>query len=287
MNSYARHLLALPGLAALGLLAAAVAYTAYISLYDLRLVGSSTPRYVGVGNYVAVFSDPTFQKALVITGAFVVAATLAEVALGTVLAYYLFWQTDRSRRLLTALLAVPLLVPSVAYVVFWRYVVDFRRGVLVPVAKWMGVSLPNILGSPDLAFWAIVGLDVLQLTPFVVLIVLAGFLGVPQEVVNAARIDGARGLSMAVRVVLPMAKYAILAVLFLRAIDALRIFVKVWLLTRGGHGDSTNTMELYLYTRGIVPLDLGVAGAASVVLMALAAVVALPYIYMSLKTWRA
>ncbi|MGC9117899.1 MAG: carbohydrate ABC transporter permease, partial [Thermoproteus sp.] len=98
---------------------------------------------------------------------------------------------------------MPLLVPSVAYVVFWRYVVDFRRGVLVPVANWMGVGLPNILGSPDLAFWAIVGLDVLQLTPFVVLIVLAGFLGIPQEVVNAARIDGARGLSMAVRVVLP------------------------------------------------------------------------------------
>lgn len=278
-----RWALASPGLIALGLFVVAIVYTGVLSLYYYKLA-AGTPKFVGAENYAELLADPTFSKALAVTALFVVSAALLETGLGVALAYGLMW--TKRRELFTALLAIPLLVPSVAYVVFWRYVMDFRRGALVPVVKALGFEMPNILGDPNLALWAIVALDVLQMTPFVVLIVLAGLISVNPEVISAARVDGARGTSLAVRVVLPLAKPAVLAAFFLRLIDAFRIFVKVWLLTRGGPGDSTTTLELYLYTRGIFPLDLGLASAASVVLLAVSMVAIIPYLYIVGRSWR-
>jgi multiple sugar transport system permease protein len=92
---------------------------------------------------------------------------------------------------------------------------------------------------------------------------------------------------MAFKVVLPMAKTAILAALMLRLIDAFRIFAKVWLLTKGGPGDATTTLEVFLYTRGIYPLDIGTGAAVSILIAALVSVVAIPYVYLVLRTWRA
>lgn len=278
-----RWALASPGLIALGLFVVAIVYTGILSLYYYKLAAGA-PKFVGAENYAELLADPTFSKALVVTALFVASAALLETGLGVALAYGLMW--TKRRELFTALLAIPLLVPSVAYVVFWRYVMDFRRGALVPVVKALGFEMPNILGDPNLALWAIVALDVLQMTPFVVLIVLASLISVNPEVISAARVDGARGTSLAVRVVLPLAKSALLAALFLRLIDAFRIFVKVWLLTRGGPGDSTTTLELYLYTRGIFPLDLGLASAASVVLLAVSMVAIIPYLYIVGRSWR-
>mgnify|MGYP001770643817 FL=1 len=278
-----RWALASPGLIALGLFVVAIVYTGILSLYYYKLAAGA-PKFVGGENYAELLADPTFSKALVVTALFVASAALLETGLGVALAYGLMW--TKRRELFTALLAIPLLVPSVAYVVFWRYVMDFRRGALVPVVKALGFEMPNILGDPNLALWAIVALDVLQMTPFVVLIVLAGLISVNPEVISAARVDGARGTSLAVWVVLPLAKSALLAALFLRLIDAFRIFVKVWLLTRGGPGDSTTTLELYLYTRGIFPLDLGLASAASVVLLAVSMVAIIPYLYIVGRSWR-
>jgi len=279
-----RHLLLAPGLAGLAAYIAGLVYTVYLSTYQYSLIGIGRPKFVGLGNYLAVLSDPTFQTAVVVTAAFVAAATAFEVLLGVLLAYWIYMS---GRRWVAPLLTVPLLIPVVAYVVFWYFAVDFRNGVAAQILAPLGLSMPNFLGDPNLALWAIVGLDVLELTPFVVLVVLAGMLGIPEEVLWTARIDGARRLPMAFKVVLPMAKTAILAALMLRLIDAFRIFAKVWLLTRGGPGDATTTLEVYLFTRGIYPLDIGTGAAVSVLIAALVSVAAIPYVYLVLRTWRA
>jgi multiple sugar transport system permease protein len=279
-----RHLLLAPGLAGLAAYIAGLVYTVYLSTYQYSLIGIGRPKFVGLGNYLAVLSDPTFQTAVVITAVFVAAATVFEVLLGVLLAYWIYMS---GRRWVAPLLTVPLLIPVVAYVVFWYFAVDFRNGVAAQILAPLGLSMPNFLGDPNLALWAIVGLDVLELTPFVVLVVLAGMLGIPEEVLWAARIDGARRLPMAFKVVLPMAKTAILAALMLRLIDAFRIFAKVWLLTRGGPGDATTTLEVFLFTRGIYPLDIGTGAAVSILIAALVSVAAIPYVYLVLRTWRA
>jgi len=274
-----RYLLVAPGLLGLAAYVAGLLYTLYLSMHYYSLFRAEAPRFVGLGNYLAALGDPTFQKSVLVTAAFVASATALEVALGVLFAYWIYIS---GRRWAVPLLTVPLLIPVVSYVVFWYFAVDFRRGVFANAAALLGLSMPNLLGDPGTALWAIVALDVLQLTPFVVLIVLAGMLGIPGEVLWAARIDGARRLPMAFKVVLPMAKTAILAL-----IDAFRIFAKVWLLTKGGPGDATTTLEVFLYTRGIYPLDIGTGAAVSILIAALVSVVAIPYVYLVLRTWRA
>jgi multiple sugar transport system permease protein len=279
-----RYLLVAPGLLGLAAYVAGLLYTLYLSMHYYSLFRAEAPRFVGLDNYLAVLGDPTFQKSVLVTATFVASAVVLEVALGVFFAYWIYMS---GRRWAVPLLTVPLLIPVVSYVVFWYFAVDFRRGVFAQAANLLGLSMPNLLGDPGTALWAIVALDVLQLTPFVVLIVLAGMLGIPGEVLWAARIDGARRLPMAFNVVLPMAKTAILAALMLRLIDAFRIFAKVWLLTKGGPGDATTTLEVFLYTRGIYPLDIGTGAAVSVLIAALVSVVAIPYVYLVLRTWRA
>jgi len=279
-----RYLLVAPGLLGLAAYVAGLLYTLYLSMHYYSLFRAEAPRFVGLDNYLAVLGDPTFQKSVLVTAAFVASAATLEVALGVLFAYWIYMS---GRRWAVPLLTVPLLVPVVSYVVFWYFAVDFRRGVFANAAALLGLSMPNLLGDPGTALWAIVALDVLQLTPFVVLIVLAGMLGIPGEVLWAARVDGARRLPMAFKVVLPMAMTAILAALMLRLIDAFRIFAKVWLLTKGGPGDATTTLEVFLYTRGIYPLDIGTGAAVSVLIAALVSVVAIPYVYLVLRTWRA
>jgi len=276
--------LAAPGLLGLVAYVAGLLYTIYLSTHHYSLLRAEPPRFVGLDNYLYVLGDPTFQKSVLVTTIFVASAAAAEVALGVLIAYWIYMS---GRRWAIPLLTIPLLIPVVAYVAFWHFAIDFRRGVLAQVAAHLGLAMPNLLGDPSLALWAIVALDVLQLTPFVVLVVLAGMLGIPSEVLWAAKIDGARRVAMAVKVVLPMAKTAILAALMLRLIDAFRIYAKVWLLTGGGPGDATMTLEVFLYTRGIYPLDVGTGATVSVLIAAITATVAVPYVYLVLRTWRA
>ncbi|RFA94191.1 carbohydrate ABC transporter permease [Pyrobaculum aerophilum] len=280
----AKWLMASPGLLFLVTYIAAIAYTAYLSLHQWSLTFTQSPEFIGLANYARLFSDYEFVNSLKVTLVFVATSSLIEIGLAVVLAYWLVW--ERRRGVLTTLLAVPLVVPVAAYVVYWSFALDFRRGLLGQMAQALGLSAPNILGDPSTALWAIVGLDVLQMTPFYVLIITAGFLDIPSEVWSAARIDGASGFHIALKVAIPAARNAILATLFLKLIDSFRIFAKVWLLTKGGPGNATSTLELYLYTRGIYPLDVGFGSTISMAILLVSATVIVPYIYLALRQWR-
>lgn len=279
-----RHLFVAPGVLALAALLAGLGYTVYLSLFNYKLLFPASLKYVGLGNFYALASDPTFWSSIWTTLTFVAVASVVELILGVAVAYLVF----RSSRIDAALvlLSIPLLVPALAYVIFWIVVMDPLNGILAGLLRPIGLSVPDFLSSPQLALWAIIALDVLQMTPFVVLIVTAGLVNTPREVWQAAAVDGARGLRKFFNIAVPLAINSIAAAFLLRLIDAFRIFVKVALLTRGGPGDATTTLEYLLYVKGIVPLDIGVAAAISVVLTALTMVFIAPYLYLVVKTWR-
>lgn len=273
-----------PGIFALAVFFAGLIYTAYLSLTDLKLAFSPVANFIGLENYVALFRDPIFLKAVAVTLTFVFAAATLELILGVSLAYLVY--NSPKPTLYAAVLSLPLLIPTVSLIVYWLAVVDFRSGVVALALSPLGLSMPDFLGSRDLALWAIVGLDVFELTPFVMLIVLAGLFNIPRDIWHAARVDGARGVVKFIKIVAPMALPAIVAAYLLRLIDAFRIFVKVMLLTRGGPGDSTYTTEFYLYTRGVYPLDMGMASAVSIIQIALVVPFIVPYMYLLWRLWR-
>ncbi|MEZ0345367.1 MAG: sugar ABC transporter permease [Infirmifilum sp.] len=282
-EEYRNAIFLLPGLVGLGGLVYSLLYTFYLSQFNYKL-GFGTPTYIGLQNFIFLLNDMIFRAAVANTLYFVVLATSLEMLYGIFLAYLLYW--SKYRYLFMPFLILPMLLPAVNIVVLWRFLLHPEYGIVNVLLRGLGFSPIDPLDNPTWAMPTIILMDVWQMTPFVMIILFSGFATVPPDIVTAARIDGARKLDLMTKIILPMTKNVILAVLLLRLIDAFRIFAKVWLLTRGGPGVSTETLELQIYVRGVRSLDLGLGSALSVVLILLSLIVIIPYMVMVIRQWR-
>jgi multiple sugar transport system permease protein len=203
-------------------------------------------RTVGLDNYTQAFRDPAFIESLLTTARFVFFAVTIEVVLGLCLALFCA-REGRLIRALRATLIVPMVVTPVVVGIVFRLIYASDVGLLASFAKSVGLSPPQILGSPTGAFWGLVFLDVWEWTPLLFLILLAGIQSLPVEPFEAAKVDGAGAWRTFVDHTLPMLKPAILVAVTLRAIDALTTFDQVYVLTRGGPGTSTQLIAIYGY----------------------------------------
>jgi len=183
---------------------------------------------------------------LLTTARFVFFAVTIEVVLGLCLALFCA-REGRLIRALRATLIVPMVVTPVVVGIVFRLIYASDVGLLASFAKSVGLSPPQILGSPTGAFWGLVFLDVWEWTPLLFLILLAGIQSLPVEPFEAAKVDGAGAWRTFVDHTLPMLKPAILVAVTLRAIDALTTFDQVYVLTRGGPGTSTQLIAIYGY----------------------------------------
>lgn len=273
----------IPGLIGLGIFIFAICYSIYMSFYRYKL-GFMQPNYVGLTNYSMLLHDPVFTTAVKNTLFFVAIASTSELLYGIFLAVLLYW--SNKRYLFIPFLIVPMILPAVNLVVIWRFLFHPDYGFVNQILTSIGLSAINPLNNPKWTMPTIILMDIWQMTPFVMIIVLAGLSTVPPEVLTAARIDGARKFQLTLKILLPMTKNVILAVFLLRLIDAFRIFAKVYLLTRGGPGVVTETIELQIYNRALRGLEIGLGSTMSVIFILISLVVIIPYTIMVLKNWR-
>lgn len=272
-----------PGLLGILAIVVAIAYSLYISFYSYKL-GYGDPVFSGTANYQLLAQDPIFRAALTNTLIFVIVAATAELGYGILLAILLY--QSRHRVYLIPLLSIPLVLPSVNVVVIWRFLLHPDLGIISNLMSVAGLPRINPLGDPVLALPSIILMDIWQLSPLVMVVALAGFSSISPEIVTAARVDGASGWRLMRSIILPMSRNVILAVYMLRLIDAFRIFAKVYLLTKGGPGVSTEVLELQIYTRGVRPLEIGLGSSMAVVLLAVSMAVIVPYLILTVKLWR-
>ncbi len=203
-------------------------------------------RTVGLDNYAQAFRDPAFIDSLLTTARFVFFAVTIETVLGLCLALFCA-REGRLIRALRATLIVPMVVTPVVVGIVFRLIYASDVGLLASFAKAIGLSPPQILGSPTGAFWGLVFLDAWEWTPLLFLILLAGIQSLPVEPFEAAKVDGAGAWRTFVDHTLPMLKPTILVAVTLRSIDALTTFDQVYVLTRGGPGTSTQLISIYGY----------------------------------------
>ncbi|AGT35710.1 MULTISPECIES: carbohydrate ABC transporter permease [Thermofilum] len=278
-----KEIFLLPGLVGLGVFLYALIYTIYMSFFRYKL-GFTEPTFIGLQNFVSLFNDEIFRTAVFNTIYFVIVATTLELLYGILLASLLYW--SKYRYLFLPLMLVPMLLPAVNIVVIWRFLLHPDYGIVNIFLKSIGLSPIDPLNDPTWAMPTIILMDAWQMTPFVMIIILAGLSTVPREIVTAARLDGANKFQLTTKILLPLTKNVIMAVLLLRLIDAFRIFAKVQLLTRGGPGIATETLELQIYNRGVRGLEIGFGSAMSVIFILLAMVVIIPYMIMVIRGWR-
>lgn len=257
----ARWILGAPLLAALALLIAyPLGYGVYTALQNKTLLNPTT-RFTGLDNVTRVLSDGSFWHAVAFTAKFTAISTATEMCLGFGLALLFDRRFPGKQALLTATLLPIMIAPALMGVMF-RLLLNGDIGTLPALLRILGLHLSLFAESTVVPL--LITLDVLQWTPFTMLLLYSGLQTVPRELYEAAAVDGAGYWRTIRSVTLPVLAPIIFIASFLRAIDAFRTFDVIYVLTGGGPGDATATMSIYIY-KAFANGNFGVAAAASLI----------------------
>lgn len=246
-----------------------------LSFFDTDY-GLAGARFVGLENYTYLFADYFFQRALWNTTVFTLTATALEVTAGLLLAL-LVNRAFPGRRFLLPLLVMPFVLSTMVVTAIWRAWFHFDLGFLNTLMVGIGLNRVEWLTDPSIAMASVILVDLWQTFPIVFLIVLAGLQAVPDEVKEAARLDGAGPFRMLTTITLPLIMPHLLLAALLRCVESFKIFDKVFALTGGGPGQATETLSLFVYRLGFRFFDIGLAAAASIVMVVVAAALSAVY----------
>jgi multiple sugar transport system permease protein len=244
----------------------AVVWVVWLSLHNVNVL-SQQRTFVGVDNYVRIFSDPDMRTILPNTGFFVLVLSVLGTALALALAMLLN-QKLPGINIFRAAIFIPALVTMVAWTLVWRFIVQ-PEGALDALFGAVGLGpYPWLRGGPlTLVIFAII-----QMTKNVgvnVMIFLAALQAVPDELIDAARIDGAGRWGRFRHVVLPQISPAVLMVFMLMITGSFKIFEVVLLLTNGGPGIQSSVLSFAIYQQAFQLNDIGYASALAVCLFVL------------------
>ncbi len=268
----------LPALALMGLFVAWPVLSAVrMSLYRWRGFGPMDD-FVGLDNYRQVLTDDVFTQAVTHNLVIVVLSIVIQLPLGLGAALLLN-RRMRGRGVVRTLIFVPYVLAEVIAGVIWFQLLIPDTGVVDGLLGGVGIAAPDqgFLGTPDLALWTVVAVLTWKYLGLAILLFLAGLQSVPEEVYEAAQLDGASWWQTQWRVVVPLLGPTIRTWCFLSMIGSLQLFDMVWVLTGGGPANATTTMATYLITQGTQRGNYGIAGAASVVLFVIGVVMAALY----------
>jgi multiple sugar transport system permease protein len=197
-------------------------------------------------NLELLLADRVLRHAIANTLVFVVVSVAAETVLGLGLAL-LVGKLARGKGLIRTLMILPILVPPVAIGSMWKLMYNYDFGILNQIALALGLAPVNWLGSTNVALLSVIIVDIWHWVPFVFLILFAAVEGLPVEVYEAARIDGATGWQTFRHITLPLLAPALAVAVTFRSILAFKAFDEVFLLTSGGPGTSTELISLHIY----------------------------------------
>jgi ABC-type sugar transport system permease subunit len=256
-------------------------YNIWNSLHNDNQTFANSPRnFVGVSNYGKVLSGSLWQSALERTLIFTVVSIVFDILVGLALALMMH-RNFRGRGLLRASVLIPWAMPTVVSALLWKSMFDPRNGFVdyflatfhAPWSNlvWIGQSVPR-------SWFAIFVADSWKNIPFVAIILLAGLQVIPNEVYEAAKMDGATWWQAFRRVTLPMLKPALSVAVIFRTLQALLVFDVVYIMTGGGPGTSTEVLSYLNFREFIINTDFGIGGAMSIMLIVLALIVSFIYV---------
>jgi multiple sugar transport system permease protein len=233
----------------------------FFSFFDYSLLNPAGWKFVGVGNYRELWTDPMARGSIITTALFTISAVAIEFLLGLGLAL-LLWRDTVFHRTCLALLLIPVTMTPLVVGLTFRALLAPDFGMIGYFTSEWGLSSPRgFLGDPNTALGTLVAIDAWQWTPFMALILLAGLKSLPTDVLEAAEADGATAAQRFRIITLPMLLPAIFLALVLRTMDAFRVFDIVFSTTNGGPADATNVLMVYAVKQGLEFFNVGFASA--------------------------
>ncbi len=242
-------------------------YALWLSVHQwtLRTFKQGVP-FTGFQNYLELFSNPDFLNSIKITFTFVFFAISIEFILGMAVALLLNHEI-KGKGFFRSMILLPMMCTNVVIGLTWRLLLNYQYGIVNYYLGQLGFSPVEWLSSPQVAMASVVIVDVWNTTSFVALMLLAGLQSLPDEPYEAAKIDGASSAQTFIYLTLPLLRPIILVVLLWRFIDTFRIFDVIYLLTAGGPARVTETVSIYVYRYGFQSFNLGIAAAASFIML--------------------
>lgn len=236
------------------------------SLFSYRLTAPDDREFIGLQNYWTVLTDGVFWKDLWVTLLITVVTVAVELVLGFALALVMHSAIKQLRGLLRTVILVPYGIITVVSAFAWFYAFDINTGYVNSWFAWLPVIGPdfNWFGQGWSALLVIMASEIWKTTPFISLLLLSGLAQVPNELGEAAKVDGAGWWERMVKVTIPSMKAAIMVAVVFRALDAFRIFDNIYIMTNGQYG--TESLSLLAYRTSITRLEIGLGSAISVIL---------------------
>lgn len=241
-------------------------YALIISLQNYELTNPLGRAFIGFENYVSLFSDSRFWNAVKVTLTFLAGSLFFEMVLGFLLAL-LISRNFRGSRFVKSVFLLPTITTPVVVGLIWIMMYDPQFGVINYFLTSVGMNPQNWLANTDTAIWALIAVDIWEWTPFVTLVLLAGLQSLPLEPYEAAKVDGANYLQSFYHITLPQMKHYIIIAFIFRFMDAFRWFDTIYVMTKGGPGTATETLNMFGYLTGFEFLNMGYAAAIGIFML--------------------
>jgi multiple sugar transport system permease protein len=237
----------------------------YLSLFRYRLTAPDDREFVGVGNYLTILSDDQFWKSTLTTLLIMVVTVAVELVIGFAFAMVMH-RIVFARGLMRTSILIPYGIITVVSAFAWQFAFSLNNGFVNAWFNWLPwiADDTNWFGDYPHAMFAIMVSEIWKTTPFMALLLLAGLAQVSEDMVEAAKVDGATWTQRLTKVILPNMRAAIMVAVLFRALDAYRIFDNIFVMTKGAEG--TQSISFLTYRQVIEQMQLGLGSAMSVLL---------------------
>jgi multiple sugar transport system permease protein len=244
-------------------------YNIYLAFHSVFLADPTAPRdFIWFENFVSIFTNK--MVLLSFLRSFIFTAIVVSVEFFLALAMAAFLNREfMGKRILIPFLILPLMVTPVVSGLIWKYMFNGDFGLIGWILMSLGVEKFSVLSDPLLAFVGVVIQDIWHWTPFLMLLFYTGLISLPKEPFEAAAIDGASSWQIFRGITVPMLRKIFLIGVLLRTMDAFKIFDEIYMMTQGGPGNATETVNYYIYRNTFRYFNMGEGAALALVVLAI------------------
>jgi multiple sugar transport system permease protein len=242
-------------------------YNLWLAFHTVDLTETGSPRpFIWFDNFISIFSNKLVRASLIKTFIYTAIVVFVEFFLALAMAVFLN-REFRGKKFLIPFLILPLMVTPVVSGLIWKYMFNGEFGVIAWVLKEFGVQSYSVLSDKFLAFVGVVIQDIWHWTPFLMLLFYTGLLSLPKEPFEAASIDGATSWRIFRDITVPMMNRIFLIGVLLRSMDAFKIFDEIYMMTQGGPGNATETVNYYVYRNTFRYFNMGEGAALALIVL--------------------
>ncbi|MBR2567093.1 MAG: sugar ABC transporter permease [Paenibacillus sp.] len=251
-----------------------------LSLYQISY---TSEKFVGLDNYVTLFTDPVFFKALLNTVVFVVFIVLLTVGFALFVASAVFDKNDKYISFIRGSYYIPVMVSMVVMSMVWSFLLNPANGLISYLSQEAGLGTVNLLGKSTTVLPVIIFVTFATNVGQAIILYIAAMIGVPKDLFEAAEVDGASRWHVITKILIPSVTSTTIYIAIINIIAVLKIFVVIQLLTGGGPNNASVTLMYYLYNNAFKYNQLGVASAVGVIMFLITLLLSVPQLRALIK----